>query len=181
MFSVETGHCEMTEHIAPERLTGLVTSGRGIASGIVRELNGRIFPFLGGEPFPGTLNVAVNAPFLLKGGIQLDDKGKRIAVRARIGNIPCLVYRWNGAPLHIVEVIAPVALRKSLMLSDGQAVDLHVTPGHIERPGRLRTRFWRLFYEGRVQSYYDDHMYSLYTGSGFKFFHKKICQFRSEF
>lgn len=171
----------MGEALAITQLTGLVMPGRGIATGVVRQLQRRIKEVLGADPFPGTLNIILDAPVLLKGGQVLDDKGKRIAIVAQIKDIPCLVYRWSGAPLHVVEVIAPVGLRHALSLRDGEKISIDVTPGHVKVPEKLNQKFWRLFYEGREKCYYDDVMHRLFVSRGIKFFHKFACQSKSAF
>jgi hypothetical protein len=155
-------------------LRGQVSSGRGLGSGVVMGSREKIAALLGAEPFPGTLNVVLDEPFVLKGGVQLDVKGKQFAVPARINGVPCLFYRWRGAPLHVAEIIAAVSLRKAAQVQDGVTVTLELPPSSVMAPAPWRAWLWKVFYAGRTGAYYDDGMHKVFRP--LKFFHKKICQ-----
>jgi hypothetical protein len=162
-------------------LSGLAVSGRGIAAGMIdvnKEAIGRI---LGSEPYPGTMNVVVNAPFILRHAQTMDAKGKMFGVRGIIDGTPCVVYRFHGAPLHVVEIISSVHLRTALGLKDGQTVRITIPKETVAQPAAWRLRLWKQFYDARPVAYYDDGLHKKFTRWGLKFFHKKVCQFKKEF
>lgn len=160
-------------------LTGVVCSGRGIASqGIDADRAGEILCAI---PCPGTLNITMNYPLILLSSETMDAKGKQYAISGTINGIPCLVYRWRNAPLHVIEIISAEKLREALSLKDGQSVNVTIPKRKAKSPNNFRTKIWNLFYKNRPQSYYDDSIYPLFVSRGLKFFHKKICQSNSEF
>ncbi len=162
-------------------ITGSPVSGRGYGVDMVATHQEKITENLGVTPYPGTLNVVLDKPYLLKNADQLDAKGKLFGVRGWIGDVPCLLYRFNYTPMHVLEVIAPVHLRKTLDLIDGQQIKISVSEDNFLTPSIWRNRFWELFYKDRLEAYYDDHMIKLFTRRGIKFFHKKACQSKKEF
>jgi hypothetical protein len=131
---------------------------------------------LGKKPFPGTLNIVLDKPFILRQVVPLDAKPKQFGVKASINGVPCIVYRWRGAPLHVLEVIADVSLRKSLGLEDEQEVNLTLPDNSLREPSGWKIWLWKMFYGKKPELYYDtEAMKSLMR---FKIFHKMICQRR---
>ncbi|MBE7638689.1 DUF120 domain-containing protein [Sneathiella sp. P13V-1] len=163
------------------KVLGFPVSGRGFGADMVNINQKVIEETLDAVPFPGTLNIVTDEPLLLKKAVQLDQKGKLFGVRGAINNIPCLLYRFNYTPMHVFEVIAPVHLRNTLGLEDGQKVGITVSKENIMPPTEKRRRLWELFYKGRLEAYYDDHLLDLFLSRGIKFFHKKACQSKKEF
>ncbi len=162
-------------------LSGYVISGRNIGASMIERSKERIKDILGTEPYAGTLNVVMDNPFLFRLASQIDEKGKQFAIYCSVEGIACLIYRWRGAPLHVVEIIAPMHLRSALNLKEGQRIDIIVPKDKMLPPSTWRWCLWRLFYQQRLHVYYDDDMHKLFTGKYFKFFHKKVCQRKSEF
>ncbi|MEH6633787.1 MAG: DUF120 domain-containing protein [Halopseudomonas aestusnigri] len=162
-------------------ITGILVSGRGYGADMVMVNQRIIEDKLDATPYPGTLNIVLDVPLLLKRADQLDEKGKLFGVRGIINDIPCLLYRFNYTPLHVLEVIAPVHLRKTFGLKDGQEIEILVSEENITSPTSWRCRVWELFYKGRLEVYYDDRMIKLFLSRGIKFFHKKACQSKNEF
>lgn len=162
-------------------LNGFVAPGRGIGADKVMTNQDVIGKILGATPYPGTLNVVLSDPLILKEAHQLDIKGKLFGIQGAINGMPCLVYRFHGAPLHVVEIVSSAHLRNSLGLKDGQAVEISLPRKNTAVPAPWRRRLWELFYKGRPSAYYDDHLQKLFVSRGFKFFHKKICQSKKEF
>lgn len=89
---------------------------------------------LGFVPFPGTLNIRLDNPFVptdeaikIKG---FSDEGKTFGgcqcYRIRIKWINAVIVRpeRSGYPPNLIEIIAPINLRESLGLSDGDHVDV---------------------------------------------------------
>lgn len=162
-------------------LYGLAVSGRGVAAGMIDVNKEAIGKILGSEPYPGTMNVVVNAPFILRHAQTMDAKGKMFGVRGTINGTPCVVYRFHGAPLHVVEIISSVHLRTVLGLKDGQVVEITIPKEAVAQPAAWRRSLWKQFYSARPIAYYDDDMHNKFTGLGLKFFHKKVCQRKKEF
>lgn len=91
---------------------------------------------LGFEPFPGTLNLHLDRPFVEPStSVRVEgfQNGRRTfgAVRcypAVVGDVPAAVIRPERShyPDDVVEVIAPVNLRLELGLKDGDVVELEL-------------------------------------------------------
>lgn len=88
---------------------------------------------LGIDPFPGTLNLMITEPLELGKVISVKIEGFKdedrtygacVCFPARISGIKCAIVRpeRTSYPPNLIEVIAPVSLRKSLKLSDGDEV-----------------------------------------------------------
>lgn len=162
-------------------LSGRIISGRGIAASIVSDNSERIEPLLGATPYAGTLNIVMESPFFIKKATQIDIKGKQFAILGHIGEIPCLIYRWHNAPLHVIEVISSVRLRDVLDLKDGYIINIQVRADKIRPVNAWRLSLWRLFYQHRPRVYYNDDLHKFFTGKYLKHFHKRACQRKSEF
>jgi riboflavin kinase len=90
---------------------------------------------LGFDPFPGTLNLKLAKPFAQSeiGSIKIEgfkDEistfGGCICYPAKINGIKCAIVRpeRTGYSPNLIEIIAPVHLRKTLQLSDGDEVEV---------------------------------------------------------
>ncbi len=169
------------QHITGGTITGYLVSGRGYGANMVKANHHIVAEKLNANPYPGTLNIVLDAPLLLKKAHKLDAKGKLFGVPGTINDIPCLLYRFNYTPLHVLEVIAPVHLRDTLGLKDGQEINISVSEENIAPPAPWRCRLWELFYKDRLEAYYDDYLNKLFVSSGIKIFHKKACQSKKEF
>lgn len=163
------------------KLLGFVASGRGFGAKTVQMQQAFIQKIIGGEAYPGTLNILLDQPVLLRKAHKLDSKGKLFGVEATINGVPCLLYRFNYSPLHVLEVISTVHLRNELELLDGSEVEISILGDCIAKPSNWRCRLWRLFYADRLDAYYRDYMHQLFTSKGFKFLHKIACQSKREF
>ena len=123
-------------------LEGIVSSGLG--EGVrLTQLDWVLDQFrnkLGFTPFPGTFNLRVEGPEW-EGFRLMSDSYTGIAIvppagfcaarcyRARIGDRitgAVVVPEVEGYPGDKVEIVAPVSVRKSLGLHDGDAVRLHM-------------------------------------------------------
>ena len=90
---------------------------------------------LGIEPYPGTLNLQLKEPFAHYEAYAINIDGFKDAART-FGGGKCYVIRIDGVkgaiirpdrssyPLNLVEIIAPVNLRKTLGLKDGDEVEV---------------------------------------------------------
>ncbi len=162
-------------------IVGYPVAGRGYGADMVLSHQNKVEKQLGAMPYPGTLNVVLEKPLLLKNAVQLDAKGKLFGVRGYINEIPCLLYRFNFTPMHVLEVIAPVHLRNTLGLKDGQGIEILVSKENLCHPTLWRFRVWELFYKGRLDAYYDDQILKSFLSWSTKFWHKKACQSKKEF
>lgn len=90
---------------------------------------------LGFEPFPGTLNIMLDEPFVASKLLEIRIEG--FSDEGRIfGGCRCYKIKVNGIeaaivrpekssyPANMVEVISPVCLREALSLSDGDFVEV---------------------------------------------------------
>ncbi len=155
-------------------LAGRVATGRGAAIKMVASNNEYIKTLLGVDPFPGTLNIVLDKPVILQCVTPLDKRPKQFGVVGSINNVPCIIYRWRGAPLHIVEIIAAASLRETLALVDGGKVRLTLPCNNLAEPAYWRVLLWKLFYKGRTEAFYQDR--ALKQLMRFKTIHKMICQ-----
>jgi len=90
---------------------------------------------LGFAPFPGTLNIKLDEPFVpaAKRAIKIEgfqDEGRTFGdcrcYRIRLNGIEAAIVRpeRSSYPANLVEVIAPVSLREALGLADGDEVEV---------------------------------------------------------
>ncbi|WP_325379511.1 DUF120 domain-containing protein [Methanocella sp.] len=120
-----------------QRIKGRVTTGLGEGQYYI-SLDGYREQFkekLGFEPYPGTLNLQLKEPFAHPEASAIKIEGFKDATRTfgggkcyvvRIDGIRCAVMRPDRSsyPLNLVEIIAPVNLRKTLGLKDGDEVEV---------------------------------------------------------
>lgn len=89
---------------------------------------------LGFIPFPGTLNLRLDEPFVPSGEaikiMGFSEKGKTFGgcdcYWIRINGIKAVIVRpeRSSYPSDLIEIIAPIRLRESLGLSDGDEVEV---------------------------------------------------------
>jgi riboflavin kinase, archaea type len=123
---------------APARtMRGKVSAGRGEGQYYISK-DGYIMQFrgiLGFEPFPGTLNIKMESPFvppeqkaiLIKGFQDANHTfGECRCYKIKLNGIGAVVVRPERSdyPDDLIEVIAPVNLRKALVLEDGDRVEV---------------------------------------------------------
>ena len=117
-------------------MQGKVISGLGRAGYFLgREGYSRQFrEKLGFVPFPGTLNVLLEEPFpapapaiLIHGFSEKEERfGACRCYRIQINGLDAVAIRpeKSSHPLEMIEVIAPVNLRRALNLKDGDTVEV---------------------------------------------------------
>ncbi len=120
-----------------QSLKGRVTTGLGEGQYYI-SLDGYRRQFvekLGFEPYPGTLNLKLKEPFVQHEASAVNIAGFKDASRT-FGGGKCYPVRIDGVqaaiirpdrssyPLNLVEIIAPVNLRKTLGLKDGDEVEV---------------------------------------------------------
>ncbi len=120
-----------------DRIRGKVTAGLGegqyylSVEGYRSQFNCK----LGFDPYPGTLNLKLGEPFAKFTASSIKIEGFKDANRT-FGECQCYPVKINGIrgaivrpersnyPTNLMEVIAPVNLRKTLELSDGDEVEM---------------------------------------------------------
>jgi hypothetical protein len=125
--------------------TGSVTSGRGLATGIIANLP--IADILGVKPYPGTLNLVLRSPVLLKWGNEKQTRTGHLFWRAKIFDRPCLIMRWKNCPLHIAEIVSDIHLRGEFNLYDGSLAQIECE--NAISPTSLRRLAWAAIWAGR--------------------------------
>jgi riboflavin kinase len=120
-----------------QRFKGRVVTGLGEGQYYI-SLDGYRSQFtekLGFEPYPGTLNLQLKEPFahhdalaIQIGGFKDDTRtfGGGKCYPVTIGGVKAAIIRPDRSsyPLNLVEIIAPVNLRKTLGLKDGDEVEV---------------------------------------------------------
>ncbi len=119
-----------------EFMLGKIAAGLGQAQYFIsREGYSRQFlQHLGFVPFPGTLNVLLEAPFPLgQQAIRIEgfqDEGQSFGeckcYRIKLNGIEAAVVRPERSryPADLIEIVAPVQLRRALGLNDGDPVEI---------------------------------------------------------
>lgn len=120
-----------------QRFKGVVTTGLGEGQYYI-SLDGYRIQFkekLGFEPYPGTLNLKLKEPFAQHDASAVKIAGFRDSART-FGGVTCYPVTIGDAraaiirpdrssyPLNLVEIIAPVNLRRTLGLKDGDEVEV---------------------------------------------------------
>jgi riboflavin kinase, archaea type len=125
------------EDVHEQRFKGRVTTGLGEGQYYI-SLDGYRMQFkekLGFEPYPGTLNLQLKEPFAQHESSAIQIGGFKDASRTfgggkcypvRVGGVRAAIIRPDRSsyPLNLVEIIAPVNLRKTLGLKDGDEVEV---------------------------------------------------------
>jgi riboflavin kinase len=119
------------------KIKGTVASGMGEGQYYI-SLDGYTIQFnqkLGFIPYPGTLNLRSQEPFVTDtaGAVKIDGfkderrtYGACQCYPAEIGGVECAIIRpeRSSYPSHLLEIISSVELRKALSLSDGNEVEV---------------------------------------------------------
>lgn len=141
-------------------LVGTVVMGRGNAAKHFAANSQELRELLGTELFPGSLNVILKRPLRLREAAALRfDSGMRLLWPATMHGTPVWIYRWRWAPLHVVEVVSTVGLRKAFQLADGNLVTLSVSPERLGAVSFLSTLAWSAFWLGRRDWCYSNDRY----------------------
>jgi len=146
-----------------KELEGYVISGRAQAASLVTKNSMLLFSMLGNKLFPGSLNVVLDEPIILKVSEgKVFDSGRRYIWRAWIEGVqnPVYVYRWHGCPLHILELVSSCKLRTELNLKDFYKINIKLCQKVvINKVPTLRRGIWALFWLYREHWYYSNEIY----------------------
>jgi Domain of unknown function DUF120 len=149
---------------------GQVTSGQGTTTAEILNLEKELLAIVGKSFFPGSLNVILKHPLMLRNEtgtrLSFDDLERRSIWRASLNGLDVWIYRWRSAPLHILEIICEVNLRKRFNLQDGDRVSLRINDRQIEKISRLSRFVWAAIWMGRPQRSYTNNEYLLFMEFG---------------
>jgi CTP-dependent riboflavin kinase len=134
-------------------LTGTVCSGRGLAKEHLAPLGERFRQHLGAMPMPGSLNVLLDRPVSLHHGRSVLAARDRAFWPVSINGVDALAHRWRYCPLHIVEVVSHIPLRRHFGLQDGASVRIDMT-GVIAPTPLSAALSWWLIWRGREALFY---------------------------
>lgn len=136
------------------RLPGTVCAGRGRGAQTVLRHSKPLAGLLGAAPYSGTLNVLLAEPLLLR----VDRAPLRVREHAywpvRFMGRDCLLNRWHGCPLHIVEIVASERLRD--LLPEQGSLEITVACVLLAPITRAQLESWRNLWAASPASYYDD-------------------------
>jgi SAM-dependent methyltransferase len=148
------------------RLNGWVTSGRGNATVSARRNAGKIQNALGVSVIEGSLNIILERPMMFRDDtavqIHLDRGPLHLEWPGRLNGTDVWLHRWQGAPLHVVEMLSTVHLRKHLHLSNGDKVQIEARKCDVGRISSVGRVTWTVFWLGRKRwTYTNDSYYFL--------------------
>lgn len=137
MSSSADDRCERPGH--PERLVGRVTSGLGDLSRWMRRHADAYHRATGHELVPGSLNVELHRAWSLPESPRIRLPPEQVGVGMNLvpctlEGLPAFIARTdrNEAgtghhPQNLIEIVAPVGLRQTLNLDDGDQVEILVS------------------------------------------------------
>jgi hypothetical protein len=145
------------------KLSGQATTGRGKETSILPRNAGNIRDALGIDVVEGPLNILLKRPLMLadKTAIYMSlDTGLLCSYwPGRLNGTDVWVQRSPTAPLHVVELLSTVPLRKQLHLSDGDNVELEVRTCDVEPISNANRLAWTVFWLGRKNWIYTRNSY----------------------
>ncbi len=135
---------------------GRVSSGRALASQHLVWHTAQLSKLLGANPQSGSLNITLPRPLKLsaKNGVRLGQGKHRMVWNAYLNERNVLLYRWQGCPLSVVEIISDVHLRSELNLVDDALVELKICRDNVEKIRSREWLGWVLLWQWRTQLYY---------------------------
>lgn len=138
------------------KVEGRVCRGRALAGRHLAEHAEQLSQLLGASAEPGSLNIALLRPLRLSSasGTWLGRDRHRMAWDAQLNERKVLLYRWQGCPLSVVEVISAEHLRTELQLKDGALIALRIRQGDVENVGVRAWLGWVLLWKWRSELYY---------------------------
>jgi hypothetical protein len=145
-------------------VAGQVVAGRGLAGAELVNLREQIQAIVGEPLCPGSLNIVLNHPVRLLDAAGFSfDLDYRTLWQASLGGMDVWVYRWRESPLHIVEILSSVHLRKRLNLKNGDTVTLRVSRVQLGEIRLLERFIWAALWTGRRRWFYSHKFYSDHT------------------
>lgn len=106
--------------------------------------------------FPGSLNVVLdsNVSFKLCHALHFANETRYLWI-AHVGRHRVWLYRWRGAPFHVVEILSEARLRDELGMVDGDGITITVSKAYLDEiPMRGRLVSFLIWGLGRKHLYY---------------------------
>ncbi len=118
---------------------------------------------LGVSVVNGSLNVILKRPAMLRvetaRRTAFGNEKPHFYWPGRINGIDVWLYRWQSAPLHVVELLATTHLRTTLGLADGDEVEVDARRCDVDRIPAVGRLAWVLLWTGRRRSTYANDRY----------------------
>lgn len=145
-------------------IVGQVISGRGNAASHLRNSAAELKKIAGADLVEGSLNILLKRPLKLANGRAAKfDHGHRLLWKAYLNGKPVWLYRWQHAPLHVIEVLSPINFRKTYGLHDGDKVIIQPEMLAVEAIPRFSILVWSLLWMGRRAWCYTHDRYYFHT------------------
>jgi len=143
-----------------DEIAGTVASGRGQSTTYIRIHSAELKEKLGQDLVEGSLNVILNRPVKLAAeNAIVFDGGKRLLWPATIEGQRGWAFRWVRAPLHVLEFVATVHLRRSLGLKDGTPVRIAIRAEDVVPLSAVSHFAWFMVWAGRRHWFYNGNTY----------------------
>lgn len=141
------------------RIFGHAIAGRGRAANHIDTHRRELEKATGLVLLAGSFNVLLDCPLLLdeKLAVRFDDD-RRYLWPGTINDIDVWLYRWRGAPLHVIEILSSVHIGKSLGLAEGDSLTVTISDDLAKKISGFRGLVWALFWAGRRDWYYKRHL-----------------------
>jgi hypothetical protein len=112
----------------------------------------------------GSLNLILKQPLMFanENALKFDD-GRRLLWPASLNGLPVWIYRWQHAPLHVVELLSRVHLRQGLGLVDGDLVKVSTKGTNVAIVSPVGRLVWNLCWLGRREWCYTNDRYYFRT------------------
>lgn len=148
-------------------LQGYVVPGRGVMGPFVDANGSMLERLLGERLYPGSLNLILKNPIrLTNNGATRTVDGKRLFWRATLNDLPVWIYRWPGAPLHVIEVVSATHLRTAFTLTNGSPVTIQIQKRDVDRLPRFDHLTWKALWSGRQSLYHRNRPYTVLASYG---------------
>ena len=162
------------------KYVGFLVSGRGKAASQLAHHNKKLERYFLCRPHPGSLNLVLkeSLSFCPKSAAFFGSDSEGFW-QVSIAGLDCLVRRWKGCPLHILEIVSPINMRGYFDIDNGQAVEVEIESSHIANHGWISWLVWALIWKFREDWYYSSDRYRDFpkkTRISRYFYTKLACQ-----
>lgn len=148
----------------PIVLSGTLVSGRGRAHKDIRDNTEEIRRLTSEDVAPGSLNVILERPIFLSNAHALRfAQDQRLLWPGTINSMPVWLYRWQQAPLHVIEVLSQARLRERLGLCDDDRVEIEIDEIYVEDVPKLGHVLWGALWWRRLDWPYKRNRYYSWT------------------
>lgn len=145
------------------KLSGRVTSGRGLLGKHISRNATVIQNALGATVVEGSLNALLDRPVMFADDsairLYFDEGLPRLEWPGKVNDVDIWVHRWQSAPLHIVELLSAVHLRKHFGLSRGDKIQIQVRKCDLKPLSYVNLLTWTMLWFGRKSWEYENDAY----------------------